>query len=616
MIGYCRLNNQALMRNLTRAKASLARFHSILGFRGSHRYAARILLLLATIGAAGCATLPATAPAPISTAAATTAAADEAPGQVVNEVPATAVPPSPTSAAASTVEHDVSDLSVDAADIRLFPVPSIISGDRVTVQIYPHVPAQLAVEKVGVDIYVDGEVVSSDTLSTRNWEGLAEGVYEWVWDSTGKPGEHELRIVLDAQDQIQIGDEDPNNNETVVPFKVRKAGERPLEERDVTWITALVDCCELHVLQQTAAYRDLGSLQRQVESAVSQAASRLNEAPEEPIDVYFIERTIGQGGFASSEMVVTYTDRPYIGGQLYELLVHEAVHVLDRQFAPQRTKLLAEGIAVWATGGHYKQEDLHTRMAALLQMNEYIPLATLANEFYPAQHEIGYLEAGALVAYLVDRGGYPTFRDFYSNTTASDGATEAEALDVNLQSYYGLSLDELEMEWLAFLATKQPSEAEIADLQTTVRFYETARRYQTLYDPSAYFRTAWLPHPAEVQERGNTADLTRHPKAEINVTIEIMLRAAEEARQAQDFNRANVLLDSVTRILDQSGAFNDPLAASYQRIVREAMNFGYEPQQVLLDGGNAEVLVTTASGFHLSTIALEQRSGDWVFLAN
>ena len=495
-------------------------------------------------------------------------------------------------------------------------MPRIISGDRLTVQLHAHVPQNVAVDKVGVDIYVDDEVIHSGTLNDRNWEGRGEGVFEWIWDTTGRPGDHEVRVVLDALDLIQSGDEDPTNNEALVPLNVRKAGERPLEERDVAWIQTTTDCCVIHVLQQTAAYRDLGKLQGLVESAVSQASSRLNELPQEPIDVYFIERTIGQGGFASSEMVVTYTDRPYITGELYELLVHEAVHVLDRQFAPQRMKLLAEGLAVWATGGHYKQEDLNTRMAALLRLNEYIPLATLANDFYPAQHEIGYLEAGALVSYLVDRAGWPTFREFYSNATASDGATEAEALDANLQAYYGLSLAELENEWLAVVQATPPSELEIADIATSIRFYDMARRYQTLYDPSAYFRTAWLPHPAEVQERGNTADLTRHPNTETNIAIEIMLRAADEALRAQDANRANVLLDSVSRILDQGGSFTDPLAASYAHIVRTAMNFGYEPQQITLNGGSANVLVTTASGFHLSTIELEQRRGDWVFLAN
>jgi hypothetical protein len=522
----------------------------------------------------------------------------------------------PTAVSFPTSLPDPGDLSIHADDVRLFPVPSIISGDRLTVQLQAHVPEHVAVDKVGVDIYMDDEVIHSGTLSNRNWEGRGEGVFEWIWDTTGKPGNHELRVVLDALDVIQSGDEDPTNNEVLVPLKVRKAGERPLEERDVTWIKTETDCCIIHVLQQTAAYRDLGQLQGLVESAVSQASSRLNELPQEPIEVYFIERTIGQGGFAGSEMVVTYTDRPYITGELYELLVHEAVHVLDRQFAPQRMKMLAEGLAVWATGGHYKQEDLNTRMAALLRLNEYIPLATLADNFYPAQHEIGYLEAGALVTFLVDRAGWPTFREFYSNATASDGGSEAEALDANLRAYYGLSLEELENEWLAALQAIQPSELEIADLRTSIRLYDMARRYQTLYDPSAYFRTAWLPHPSEVQERGNTADLTRHPNTETNIAIEIMLRAADEALRAQDANRANVLLDSVSRILDQDGSFTDPLAASYARIVRTAMNFGYEPQQITLNGGNANVLVTTASGFHLSTIALEQRRGDWVFLAN
>lgn len=524
--------------------------------------------------------------------------------------------PLATAEPARTAQPDPGDLAIHPDDIRLFPVPSIISGDRVTVQVLAHAPQDVAVDKVGVDIFVNGEIVSAGTLAERNWEGTAAGVYEWIWDSTGRPGNHEVRVVLDSQDLIRAGDEDPDNNEATVTMTVRKAGERPLEERDVTWLSTATDCCNLHVLQQTAAYRDLGTLQRTVESAVSQAASRLGVLPEKPVEVYFIERTIGQGGFAGTEMVVTYVDRPYIGGGLYELLVHEAVHVLDRQFAPQRTKMLAEGVAVWATGGHYKQEDLQTRAAALLQLNRYIPLAELANNFYPAQHEIGYLQAGALVDYLVERGGWPTFREFYSSTSITDGATEAAALDVNLQQVYGISLADLENEWLASLQALSPSETEVADLRTTIRYYDTARRYQTLYDPAAYFRTAWLPHPVEVQERGNTADLTRHPRAEINLIVEIMLRAADEAMQAQDYKRANVLLDSVDRILDSGGSFTDPLASSYARIVRTAVAFGYEPQQVTLDGNSASVLVTTASGFHLNTLALEQRRGDWVFLAN
>jgi hypothetical protein len=44
-------------------------------------------------------------------------------------------------------------------------------------------------------------------------------------------------------------------------------------------------------------------------------------------------------------MVVSYVDRRYAGGGLHELLVHEATHILDQQFAPQRISFLAEGLA-------------------------------------------------------------------------------------------------------------------------------------------------------------------------------------------------------------------------------------------------------------------------------
>ena len=537
--------------------------------------------------------------------------------QTAEVVPtATSLPPSPSSAPIVDVENTTQDLAITAEDIQLFPIPKIISGDRVSFQVQPYVPKELTIENVAVDIYVDGQVVSADTLGWRNWAGRAQGVYEWVWDSSGQPGQHEIRVVLDGQNLIHEGDEDQTNNEATFAIRVGKSSERPLEERDASWITSETDCCVVHAVTRTAAYRDFPELLSLLDSAVSEASSRINEFPEDKLNVYFIERTIGQGGYAGSEMVVVYNDRPYIGGELYELLVHESVHIIDRQFAPQRTKFLAEGVAVWVAGGHYQKQDLQQRAAALLAINEYVPLAELANDFYPAQHEIGYLEAGAFVDYLVGRYGWPEVREFYSNTSLSDGPTEADALDANLQRYFGSSLAGIEAAWLAELAALSPSEDEIADLQTTILYYETARAYQTVHDPTAYFRTAWLPHPADVIETGNAADFMRQPDKEENFTVELMLRSAYDAKGERDFGRANVLLESLERYLAQEGATVDPLVASYQNIVHTAVAFGYEPQRVTLAGETAEVLATTATGNRLFNLDLELQRGDWILHAN
>lgn len=542
------------------------------------------------------------------------------PEQNPTTVPATAtitpIPTTPTSIPRATGTAVPGDLAISTDDVQLHPVPFIVSGDRVTFQVQPHVPDQVPVSEVGVDIYVDDQVVSSGKLDSRNWAGLGEGIFEWVWDTSGGYGNYTVRVVLDAEDLIQAGDENQENNETTFAVEVLKIGERPLEERDASWVKAETDCCTVTILTRTAAYRDLPELLEAVELAVSQAAIKLQEEPDHKLNVFFIDRTIGQGGFAGSEMVVSYVDRPYAGGNLHELLVHEAVHVIDRQFAPQRIKFLAEGVAVWASDGHYKPEDLAQRSAALLAIDRYIPLSNLVENFYQAQHEIGYLQAGSFVTYLIDQFGWPTFREFYSDTSADDAPTELDSLDLNLQNYYGLSLAEMEAEWLEYLRSLPVDELEIADLENTIRYYGIMRRYQEIYDPTSHFLRAWLPDPLEVQEEGNPADLTRHPKAEINVTLEVMLQNAEAALMEQDFVRVNVILDSIERILNENGAFADPLSSSYLAIVQITTAFGYEVQDVNLQGDDATVLATTASGVRLAELNLERKRGDWILLSN
>jgi len=544
--------------------------------------------------------------APVTATPLATSAAFEAP----------IVTPLPEVNAAATPISSVGEMSISAEDVQVFPAPALFSGDRVTFMVQPDVPESIAVENVPVEIYVDGTIVSASTLGWRNWAGSAQGIYEWVWDTVGRAGMHEIRVVLDSQDMIQEGDADPSDNETTFSVRVGKVDGLPLEERDATWISSEIDCCIVHAMTRTAAFRDFADLLSLTESAVSESSSRLNEFPEEKINVYFIDRTLGQGGYAAKDLVIVYNDRPYISGQLYELIKHEVVHVIDRQFAPQRIELLAEGVAVWAAGGHYEAQDLQQRTAALLRLNGYVPLAELADDFYPAQHEIGYLEAGGFVDFLVERYGWPAVRAFYSETSAADGATQSAALDVNLQQSFGHSLAEIETAWLESLRALTVPDEEINNLRTTIRYFETARHYQQLYDKGAYFRTAWLPYPEEVLERGNAADFVRRPEDETNVLMESMLRSAYEAIADHGYERANVLLDSIERFLNSNGQTVDPLVTSYHNIVHTAVAFGYDPQRITINGGTADVVATTATGYTLIDLTLQLQRGDWILNAN
>lgn len=563
-----------------------------------------LVLLLAVCGsqpaqpATSDAAIADTAVSPSPTFAATVAPTDTA-------VPPTAAPPTAT----ATPQPD---LALLPNEIYIYPVPNIFAGERVTFQVAADVPPDLRPEDVTVDILLDGTVIGSDVLDGRNRAGDAETIFKWVWDTTDQIGDHQVEIVLDRANQIVSNDANESNNAVAFTISVADPEQLPAVEANAVWVTAENDCCRVHVVSGTAAYRDLPDLLVAVDDAVLAAAAKLGETVDQPLDVYLIDRVLGQGGYAGSIMVVSYLDRPYAAAEFDQILTHEAIHVLDRQFAPQRIAFFAEGLAVWASGGHYKPEDVELRTAALLEIGSYVPLTQLINDFYPVQHEIGYLQAAGFVDYLIQQRGWQTFKTFYADVTASDAGDLATAVDLNLQTYYNTTLATIETDWINHLRSLRVDSNQIQDLQTTIRYYNVMRHYQTIYDPTAYFMTAWLPYPNEVRQQGNPADLTRHPQDEINIALEVMLQTANQSLRESDYNRANVMLDSIERVLQNDGAFIDPLAISYLDLVRTATKLGYEVHQAKLDANQAHLLVTTPASTTLISLTLTLRGDNWV----
>ena len=83
--------------------------------------------------------------------------------------------------------------------------------------------------------------------------------------------------------------------------------------------------------------------------------------------VVLIPRLLGHGGFTGREIVLSYLDRNYVGGNLAVIFHHELVHYLDvRSGGDLKPSMLVEGLAVYLSGGHYKPEPLMPRLAALL----------------------------------------------------------------------------------------------------------------------------------------------------------------------------------------------------------------------------------------------------------
>jgi hypothetical protein len=214
-----------------------------------------------------------------------------------------------------------------------------------------------------------------------------------------------------------------------------------------------------------------------------------------------------------------------------------------------------EGLAVYLSGGHFKTEPVFSRAAALLDLGWFIPLSTLTDNFYTSQHEIGYIEAGALVHYLVRSYGWEAFSDFYRDIHPVDDGSQSDAIDRALQDHFDLTLSQLDSRFRVALKRQQVIPDLRDDVRLTVAFYNTVRRYQQLLDPSAYFLTAWLPGGEQMRERDIVADYLRHPTSVENVVLEKMLVEADEHLRAGRYSEAEMLISEVNVAL---GELDDP----------------------------------------------------------
>jgi hypothetical protein len=193
--------------------------------------------------------------------------------------------------------------------------------------------------------------------------------------------------------------------------------------------------------------------------------------------------------------------------------------------------------------------------------------------------------------YLVERNGLASFKQFL-RAVARQRSDDASALDQALRQTYSLGLDTIESQWLDSLRlhSSEVSPSIREDLDTTIAYYDTVRRYQQFFDSSADYRQLWVPDLHHAESMDVVADVTRHPAADENVALETLLIAAHDAQQSQDWASTRRMLASVNTVLDAGGAFQDPTAAQYLAVVRAAQAAGWEPQRISLSGDTATVI--------------------------
>jgi hypothetical protein len=496
--------------------------------------------------------------------------------------------------------------------VRYHPDSDLFVGDLVSLEVIA--PPNFIIDDAEVWVEIGaGEPVTLGPVefSPFGIAGRNQATFMWAWDTSGlHPGDYELAITISPEEIAWT------ETITLLP-----KSQLPLPEPYAYWSFMESECCLIHYISGTAAERDLEELMFIADEQSQLAAERFGIDFSDPITVTLMPRVLGHGGFAGREIYISYLDRNYAGDSFPMVVHHEMIHILDARLGGEyRPTLFVEGVAVYLTGGHFKPEPLMSRAAALLEMDIYIPLMELADNFYPSQHEIGYIQAGALVEFMIDTWGWDGFSGFYRGIRSPENGSPSQVIDSALQEYYGITFSRLE-ELLLTELRSQPLESEsVADVHLTIGYYDTVRRYQQALDSSAYFMTAWLPNIEEMRQKGILADLLRHPSKPENIALEALFVEADKHLRAGNYSQVEIHLLAINAILDAMDEF-DPypfkrhsLAVDYYAITLVLQEKGYELISAEIESENARVKAGIPGG-HIVSLELVRFGNQWQLLS-
>jgi hypothetical protein len=505
-------------------------------------------------------------------------------------------------------------------EVRTHPDGGLFVGDQISLEVIAPPDIESLDDVLDISVDLGAGLQLQGQFAPFGIGGRNQATFHWAWDTSElEAGAYPISFAVQ-----------PLGYTWTQTVTLNSAAEVPPPEPLAEWASEESDCCLFHYVTDTAAAREITSTLTIADELAERAIRSLSVDFNEPLEVTLMPRVLGQGGFASSEIYISFLDRNYAGNSLAMVLHHEMVHILDyRLGGALRPTILIEGLAVYLSGGHYKPEDLTSRAASLLDPSQrvdglglgwYLPLRSLADDFYNAQHEIGYIQAGALVEYMVNTWGWEAYSAFYRDIQPISNGTQADALDAALQVYFDITLEELEADFLAMLQAQEIAAEYVDDLRLTVALLDTMRRYQQAFDPSAYFLTAWLPNGPLMRENGVVADLVRRPAAVENLALETLLVAANHALKAGDYEALEGELEAIDAVLDgvENGQPNPfevhPLAKAHFEIALQLRDSGYQAEQIDVADNIARV-VASQGWSQLTYFEFVSTSTGW-YLAN
>jgi hypothetical protein len=365
------------------------------------------------------------------------------------------------------------------------------------------------------------------------------------------------------------------------------------------WILRETAHFRLFVLPGSDAARDLDQLALVAEVSYAQAAAILPPTSPISVSVYLVPRVFWQGGVAhgpNGPLLISHLDRNYTGVATWGYLVHETTHALGGALVQRDGEvggLLGEGIAVYASGGHYGAEPVDDWAAALDDTGRTLRLCELRFDFYAAQHEIAYLQAASYTSFLIETYGAETFRLMYQLQQPQRGNRDIDLDtfcardDARVAAPLQKTNAELEREWRAWLDLRQPTEDQARAAALQIRFFDTMRAYQERLDPPARM----LPPPPRDWSPEIWAAMRQPATGEEAAVYETLLIAARTAMLGDDLDHATLLLDLVDAGIGAGALPDDPIVRDYRAIVALVVESGFDLARLDLRGDLASGLV-------------------------
>lgn len=491
--------------------------------------------------------------------------------------------PPPTPSPVPTPQPVGPGLELDG--VRFFPWP-LYPGDWASVTVDPRMPIDVT-GPMTLTWTLDDEILTAP-VGPDGLDARLQARFYWAWQvpetASAIPLTFTLILPPDAFDP------DLADNTLVVSVVPHPVETFQAPEPEATWASVEQGGVRLHYLTGTAAERDLETIAVEVAAAYADVSARFGFGAEgDLLDIYLLDRVIGQGGYASWDWVaITYADRQYSPVNLGMVLRHELTHRLDAALGCHAApSVVREGLAVYVSGGHYWPGSLVQDAAALRASTHYIPLSQLADDFYIHQHEVSYREAGAFISYIVDHFGWEGLETFCRATLKGEWENASAQLSDGLRAVGEVDWQTFEKTWEAWLDAQPVSPETQNLLGVELRLMETLRAYQLAYDPSAHFLEGILFSPQDGVRWNITADFVRRPRETEPVTLELLLVMAQEAIDAGVVEAAERPLAAVEDVL-ANGFPQHGLAADARAIVSTALLQGYEPYRLVpyLDGSH------------------------------